>query len=310
MMIAPLPENETRRLESLHRYGILDSPDEPGFDRLTRLASRLLNMPIALISLVDEKRQWMKSAVGIELRETNRDISFCAHAILQEGVFVVPDATKDPRFADNPLVSGDMSLRFYAGAPISTPDGLGLGTLCVIDQSPRSMGEDEQSILRDLADIAQDEFELRLTSRQRRMQAAAVDNLSSGVLLTDPNLPDNPVVFCNPGFCKMTGYSYEDMVGSNCRFLQGPNTDPKEIARMRQAIANRETYQGELLNYRKDGTPFWVELVISPIFDGDGKLMNFVGLQTDITERRELIEQLQASYERLGELDALRSALG
>lgn len=309
-MKAPFPENEAERQETLNRYGILDSQDEPAFDRLTRLASRLLDMPIALISLVDAERQWMKSAVGLGTRETRREVSFCAHAILQPETLVVPDTLQDPRFVDNPLVVGEPGIRFYAGAPIVTPEGHGMGTLCVVDQQPRTLSEEELRLLRDLADIAQDEFELRLISRQQRMKEAALDNLGSGVVLTDPNLHDNPIVFCNPGFCAMTGYDQSEFLGTNCRFLQGPDTDPAELDRMRQAIANRETYHGEILNYRKDGTPIWVELIISPIFDGDGELMNYVGLQSDVTERRQLLEQLQASYERLGELEALRTALG
>lgn len=310
-MNAPVLDNEQARAEALQRYAVLDTSQEPAFERLTRLASGLLDMPIAALSLVDSDRQWFKSIVGLDVQQTERDLSFCAHAILEtDRLLKVPDATQDARFADNPLVTGDPKIRFYAGAPIVTPDGFGLGALCVIDHKTREFSAAQEKILRDLADMAQDALELRLVNRQRAMQAAAMDALASGVVMTDPNLEDNPMVFCNPGFVAMTGYSADEILGRNCRFLQGPETSRAEVDRLRQAIADRRTYRGEILNYRKDGTPFWVELTVSPVFDDDGRLMNFVGLQVDITERRQMLEQLRANSARLRELDELRNALG
>lgn len=310
-MRAPDPPDESARLNALRRYGVVDTAAEPGFDRLTRLASHLLDMPISVITLVEEERQWFKAVIGLDAQETDRDVSFCAHAILRpDQPLVVNDVMQDPRFADNPLVLGEPNIRFYAGAPIVTPDGHGLGTLCVIDRVPREFSDDQLRVLQDLRDVAQDEFELRLVNRQRAMQAAAVDHLASGVVLSDPKLPDNPIVFCNPGFLAMTGYEEDEILGRNCRFLQGPETDVSEVERIRRAIAEQRTYRGEVLNYKKDGTPVWMELTISPIFDDEGRLMNFVGLQTDVTERHDLHERLRASSERLRELEDLRSVLG
>ena len=147
MKIAQLPEDETSRLASLYGYDILDSDREGVFDELTELAADICDAPIALISLVDESRQWFKSRVGLDARQTSRDVAFCSHAILQPGVFVVPDTLQDERFADNPLVTGPPHIRFYAGAPLFNEDGHGLGTLCIIDREPREITPKQQKAL-------------------------------------------------------------------------------------------------------------------------------------------------------------------
>ena len=140
VMKARLPANETARLEALRAYGVLDSPAERACDDLVKLAAQLCGTPVATVSLVDESRQWFKAKVGLDTCETNRDVAFCAHAILQpDQLLVVPDATLDSRFADNPLVTGAPHIRFYAGAPLLTPQGLAIGTLCVIDYVPRQL---------------------------------------------------------------------------------------------------------------------------------------------------------------------------
>ncbi|HLE69528.1 MAG TPA: histidine kinase dimerization/phospho-acceptor domain-containing protein, partial [Vicinamibacteria bacterium] len=151
MKTPALPENEAERLEALARYEILDTPPEQAFDDLTMLASHTLDVPIAVVSLVDEARQWFKSSVGIDVRETPREYAFCAHAILGKDVMVVGDALRDERFQDNPLVTTYPGLRFYAGAPLLTEDGFALGTLCLADRKPRELTSDELELLRALA---------------------------------------------------------------------------------------------------------------------------------------------------------------
>jgi len=152
------PADEMRRLGALRASGLLDTPAEERFDRVTRMAQRLFDVPIALISLVDEDRQWFKSRQGLDAKETPRAFSFCAHAIGGDDVFQVADAGADARFADNPLVTGDPNIRFYAGAPITAPDGSKLGTLCVIDRQPRSLSAADVKALEDLAALVETEI--------------------------------------------------------------------------------------------------------------------------------------------------------
>ena len=166
MEIAQLPEKEMRRLASLYGYDILDSEREGVFDELTELAASICDTPIALISLVDESRQWFKSRVGIDAAQTSRDVAFCAHAILQPGLFVVPDTLEDERFADNPLVTGEPHIRFYAGAPLFTAEGHGLGTLCVIDREPRELTPKQQKALTVLRTHVLKLLELRRLTRE------------------------------------------------------------------------------------------------------------------------------------------------
>lgn len=171
MQSAAIPENDSRRLEALKSLNILDSKPEERFDRLTRLAMHVFEVPIALVSLVDTDRQWFKSRQGLEATETPRDISFCGHAILGDDAFVVEDASLDERFADNPLVTGDPGVRFYAGYPIRYLDGTVLGTVCIIDHKPRRFAPRDVLILQDLATLVEHEMQA--------MEMATLDELTA-----------------------------------------------------------------------------------------------------------------------------------
>lgn len=180
------PEDEPQRLATLHSLNILDSLPEERFDRLTRLAKRIFDVPIALVSLVDTNRQWFKSSQGLDACETPRDISFCGHAILGQDVFMIPDTKQDPRFADNPLVTGEPHIQFYAGCPL-TIDGRKLGTLCIIDRQPRYFEEDDINTLKDLAVMVENELaavqlatmdELTDISNRRGFMALSQNSLS------------------------------------------------------------------------------------------------------------------------------------
>ncbi len=163
-MTAPSPSNEVERLAALKEYHILDTETEQSYDDITILAAHICKVPIAMISLVDEARQWFKSRVGVEQQQTSREAAFCAHAILRNEPLIVRDATKDRRLADSALVSGEPHIRFYAGIPLINPEGLALGTLCVVDRQPRRLSTAQKKALQALSRQVMVLLELRRVS--------------------------------------------------------------------------------------------------------------------------------------------------
>lgn len=179
-MISPDEQqgSEAERLEALRKYEILDTDPEVGFDDLALLASHICATPMAAITLVDRDRQWFKARVGVPVRETPRSISFCAHAIKQRGIFVVPDASKDERLRDNPQVTGDLHIRFYAGATLITRDGHALGTLCVVDRRPRHLTEAQTEALAVLRRQVEAQLELRRRLIELRVANHSIQKLA------------------------------------------------------------------------------------------------------------------------------------
>lgn len=179
MKVPPLPENEPDRLAALHRYRILDTEAEAEFDDFTQLASQISGCPMALISLVDERRQWFKSRVGFSARETSREVSFCGHAILGDTVLEVGDTLQDQRFVDNPAVTGDPHVRFYAGAPLLTADGHAIGTLCAFDRVPRKLSPEQITSLQALARQVMRQMDLRLLLIREKTARQAIFQLNA-----------------------------------------------------------------------------------------------------------------------------------
>jgi GAF domain-containing protein len=177
-MKPPVSEQEEKRLAALARYRVLDTQTEQAYDDIVKAASFVCGTPIALVSLIDERRQWFKARVGLDVAETPREQAFCVHTIAQMSTLVVEDATQDARFAENPLVTGEPKIRFYAGAPLVTPEGFGLGSLCVIDRQARRLDSKQIEILEALARVVVNALELRLVSRDLADQLAQVRTLT------------------------------------------------------------------------------------------------------------------------------------
>jgi DNA-binding LytR/AlgR family response regulator len=173
----PKPANEAGRVEALHGYEILDTTPEEDFDALTRLASYICETPISLISLIDSQRQWFKSKVGLVVPETPREMSFCSYAIMQSDVFEVKDATQNEIFRNNPLVTGEPNIRFYAGAPLINSDGFSLGTLCIIDTVPKHLTERQKDALQTLAREVVSHLELRRAKLSLQEEKEKLENL-------------------------------------------------------------------------------------------------------------------------------------
>lgn len=317
MKCALTPANEGRRLAALKALKILDSAPEAAFDDLTLLASQILNTPIALVSLIDESRQWFKSRRGLDATETPRELAFCAHAVLQDKVFVVSDALQDDRFFDNPLVVGPPHVRFYAGAPLKTKDGLILGTLCIIDHQPRKINYDQILALEILARQVVSQIEARnlnglLEAKvaelrdEKNRHAWLVNSLTDVVYQTDAK---GNWTFLNPAWEDSTGYSLEESLGKHFLTIVHPE-DHEKCIRTFAPMANRQNEQCRLeVRYiMKDGRVRWTEILGRVLYDSSGKVIGSTGTMADITPRKEAEEELIDARESAVEASHAKTA--
>jgi len=315
MMESALPVDELERQAAVQSLNLLDSPVDERFDRLTRLAQNVFNVPIALISLVDGKRVWFNSRQGVTENETPRDISFCGHAILQDGFFHIPDTQKDPRFADNPLVVNEPHVRFYVGTPLTSSDGYRVGTLCLIDTVPRDFTGKNLAALRDIADAAEAEI-------QREGQAAIYAAANASRFLMNENLKrieeyearfhdltagslqglmitnGERIEFANSALAKLFGYRVDEMLGLNS-WVELIASEDREVvlgychdrADKKEAPARYE-YRG----LRKDGSILWLEnLSTNVLWNGKPCVQAAV---VDISARKHIEQELQEGEAR------------
>ncbi|MDH5511591.1 MAG: response regulator [Gammaproteobacteria bacterium] len=321
MIAPPNPKDENQRLSALRSLAILDTPAEERFDRITRIAQRLFDVPIVLVSLVDAERQWFKSRVGLDVSEAARDISFCGHAILQSGPFVVPDATQDIRFRDNPLVTDEPLIRFYAAQSLTDLAGNRLGTLCLIDRRPRQLDDTQLQLLRDLASMAETELncasythltEKLLDSGEHYL--AIFDNVVDGIITIDDH---GLITSTNPAVERIFGYHFDEMQGRNVSMLMPQPYQEQHD----QYLANYRTtgirkiigIGREVEGRRKDGSVFPLDLAVNEMVVGNKRM--FTGIVRDLSERKKG-EKMQAefvstvSHELRTPLTSIRGSLG
>src|ERR1700683_2914990 len=299
-MKAPLPENETARLQALQRYAILDTFPEQEFDDLSRLAAMICGTPIALVSLVDSHRQWFKSRIGIEQTETSREVAFCAHAILQPDVMVVPDALQDERFRANPLVTENPNVRFYAGAPLISQEGYALGTLCVIDRVPREISREQKESLKALSRLVVTQMELRRSVsdlsraiRERRMTEEELDQLFTVSLdmLCIAGF-DGYFKRINPAWEKTLGVPIAELLAKPFNEFVHPDDRDRTTAESERLDEGEQVISFENRYRCADGTYRWLLWNATPILDQ--KLIFAVA--RDVTQRKEAERRLSTGY--------------
>src|SRR5579859_1538437 len=306
--------HDPTRLVALRDSGLLDSPPEAAFDRFTRLARRLLHVPVALVSLVTDDRQFFKSAAGLAepwatRRETPLSHSFCQYVVRTGEPFVVDDARAHPWVHDNPAIQ-DLGIMAYAGVPLTTPDGQVLGSCCVIDTQPRAWTGEELALLEDLAATIRTELTLRRELRiQQRLAGALsesesrfrtfIESLGEGLLITDAQ---DTIIYANTRMAELCGYPVAELLGRPAyALLLPPEAWPAATRRTAERLQGQsETYTQEARH--KDGSPWWSAVVATPLRDGDGQIVGTLGAITDVTARRTAEQALAAAQARTAAL--------
>ncbi|MFB6230522.1 MAG: PAS domain S-box protein [Salinibacter sp.] len=280
-------EAEQPRLRALRRYEVVGTEPEPNFDRITRVAASLFDVPIALINFIAEDQQWYKSAVGVESGGRDLESSFCIEAIRADGTTIIEDATETERFSDHPLVEGPPGVRFYAGAPLQTPDGYRIGTLCVLDTVSRQLSDEETGRLEDLAEMVMSELERRRTTREKlqekdkRLQSIA-ENVSEGIY---QSTPEGELIHVNQALVEMFGYdSAQELLEVDSEELYA---DPAERARVLEKTNRQDGLEGEDIEFRRaDGSTFVGRVTDTVVRGEDGEVAYYGGVIADVTEQR------------------------
>lgn len=295
-----LPKNESERLEALFKYQVLDTEAEPIFDSLVKLAASVCGTKIALVSLVDRERQWFKAKFGIDAIETPRDVSYCGHAILNDEVMVVEDAKLDDRFFDNPLLTGEPHVRFYAGAPLVTPDGFKIGTLCVIDSEVKKLSTEQVQVLKDLSRHCIDVLEQRLLLKNSEFtneQAKDIQEISkTGGWLLDVKTQKT---LWTSEIYKI--YGYDDEIPTNVELGLSnylPHEQEKLKGLLKEVLEKQKAFDVDLQFIDVKGRAKWVRSIGRPVVNDSGEVAFIKGVFQDITEKKqkELILEETKTY--------------
>lgn len=321
MKVSPAPANEKERLAATRRYRILDTEDEQDFDDIVHLAAQICNTSMAIITLLDEDRQWFKARKGLKLKETPRNLSFCAHAIHEDDIFIVEDTLQDNRFADNPLVTGEPNIRFYTGAPLTTPDGYKLGTLSVLDNKPRKLSEEQLDSLRKLGRQVVNLLNLRynilllqesnkkIEQLERIKAEKSVRHAEEKYLKIFQNslegifqaTPEWQLMTVNPSLAKMFGYtSPDEMIAAIENFSQVLYPDDKERSHMIDQLET-EGLAGNIETKikKKNNKAVWIRAGIRTVKNDEEDILYYEGSLEDITDRKLSEEKLKAQFEEL-----------
>ena len=302
MISAPKPPNEAERLAALRRYAVLDTAAERSFDRITTVATRVFDVPIALITLIDAERQWFKSCIGLDGTETSRDDAFCAHAILADDPLIIGDALEDRRFFDNPNVIGTPFVRFYAGAPLITSDGFRLGTLCIIDTKPRRIAAHEIATLVDLSAMVVDELELRSAARMRAMFERLAQMSPDLIYVFDLDLGRN--FYNNRAPSAVLGYDPVEVGSEIAPWMFHPDDLPAVHEHFTRRDHVEPDARIELTCRVKDaaGAYRWFHSR-ETVFERDeqGRPLHRLGIATEITD----LKEAQAKLENLATTDEM-----
>ncbi|RYJ45008.1 ATP-binding protein [Flavobacterium beibuense] len=310
----PIPANEKERLEALHDYNILDTFSEEEFDDIVHLASYIYKTPIALVSFIDEKRQWYKAKKGMDVSELPREETFCQHVIMQDDLVEVPDATKHPIFKDNPNVTGDFGVRFYAGVPLKSSEGYNIGTICVVDTVVKEIDDDQRKALKILAHHVMNQVEIRkrnLEIRKRnsnlreevaRMAKKELESVNrelesykialdetSGVIIFDK---EGKITFVNDTTCSITKFKRKELIGKSIKDTKTAYGNTGAFSNLWNTINSGAVWRNEVNSETKDGKQYWVEVVVVPFLDSKGIPFKFVEIANDITDRKAVEAEL------------------
>ena len=287
-----MPDEESFRLAVLRSYGMIDTPREETFDRLTRLAARLFGVPITMIALMDAERQWFKSSFGVDICETSREIAFCAQTVATGEMVVSPDTLDDPRFANHPFVAGEPHIRFYAGAPLRVPQGVTLGTICLLDTKPREFSDADRAQLQDLAEMVVDEMKLHYNERLYR---ALVEGGSEMVTIFDEK---GAVTYQSPSIKRLLGYEPDELTGDEMYDLIHPD-DQAEVSRRHAHMRaiKRDITPHNFRCLKKNGEWCVLECYTRYRMD-DPQIGGIVSIARDVTERVQIEKKLSWSEGR------------